>query len=143
MSEQYIVWALIVGVVVGVALYWFALGRLPRETDDITPTERVAEAGWISRTIERRGGVAPSDLVEEVLDLHSAYLSGPALDVADEAAADDPDEAPIAMDGATATAAPTSAQAGSTTEAKASATTPAETSRARPTSRPEDAPQGS
>ena len=86
MSEQYIVWALIVGVVVGAALYWFALGRLPRVTDDITPKERVAEAGWISRTIEHRGGVAPVDLVEEVLDLHSAYLSGPALEMSDEPA---------------------------------------------------------
>lgn len=124
MSEQYIVWALIVGVVVGAALYWFALGRLPRETDDITPTERVAEAGWISRTIERRGGVAPSDLVEEVLDLHSAYLSGPALDVADEPAVEEPDKA-------------------LTMEAKASTTTSADTGRALPTSRPEDAPQGS
>ena len=48
MSEQYIVWALIVGVVVGAALYWFALGRLPRVTDDITPKERVAEASSAS-----------------------------------------------------------------------------------------------
>ena len=117
MSEQYIVWALIVGVVVGAALYWFALGRLPRVTDDITPTERVAEAGWISRTIEKRGGVAPTDLVEEVLDLHSAYLSGPALEVAGQPAVETPEEAP--------------------------ATTPADTGRALSKSRPEDAPQGS
>ena len=82
MSEQYIVWALVVGVVVGAAIYWFALGRLPRTTDDLTPAERVAEAGWISRGIEDRGGVAPVDLVEEVLDMHSTYLSGPALEVA-------------------------------------------------------------
>jgi len=116
MSEQYIVWALIVGVVVGAALYWFALGRLPRVTDDITPKERVAEAGWISRTIEHRGGVAPVDLVEEVLDLHSAYLSGPALEISDEPAVEAED---------------------------ASATTPADTARAIPRSRPEDAPQGS
>ena len=114
MSEQYIVWALIVGVVIGAALYWFALGRLPRETDDVTPKERVAEAGWISRTIEHRGGVAPVDLVEEVLDLHSAYLSGPALEVTDEEA-----------------------------DAKAPATTPADSARAVPKSRPGDAPQGS
>jgi HAMP domain-containing protein len=127
MSEQYIVWALIVGVVVGAALYWFALGRLPRETDDITPTERVAEAGWISRTIERRGGVAPPDLVEEVLDLHSSYLSGPALEVANEPAVEEPDETPTAP----------------TAEAKASATSAADSGRPLPTSRPEDAPQGS
>jgi HAMP domain-containing protein len=83
MTEQYIVWALVVGIVVGAALYWFALGRLPRTTDDVTPAERVVEAGWISRTIENRGGVAPTDLVEEVLDLHSTYLAGPALELTD------------------------------------------------------------
>lgn len=81
MTEQYIVWALVVGVAIGVAIYWFAFGRLPRRTDDQTPRERQAEAGWISRTIEQRGGVAPVDLVDEVLELHSAYLQGPAIDV--------------------------------------------------------------
>jgi hypothetical protein len=140
MSEQYIVWALIVGVVVGAALYWFALGRLPRETDDITPTERVAEAGWISRTIERRGGVAPMDLVEEVLDLHSAYLSGPALEVADEPAVEtEPaDTAPTI-----AQAAPTSETKAPTSQTTAPTTTQADTGRALSKSRPEDAPQGS
>jgi HAMP domain-containing protein len=129
-SEQYIVWALVVGVVVGAALYWFALGRLPRETDDIKPAERVAEAGWISRTIEQRGGVAPVDLVEEVLDLHSAYLSGPALEVRD----DEPEAEVIADD----RAAPEPASA-----AASPTTTPADNARAKPTTRPEDAPQGS
>jgi hypothetical protein len=126
-SEQYIVWALIVGVVVGAALYWFALGRLPRVTDDITPKERVAEAGWISRTIEHRGGLAPVDLVEEVLDLHSAYLAGPALELTDEPAVEADDEA----------VAPTAAAI------TPAATTPADTVRAAPKSQPEDAPQGS
>jgi HAMP domain-containing protein len=79
-TEQYIVWALIVGVAIGAALYWFAVGRLPRRTDDLTAAERDAEARWVSRTIEARGGVAPVDLVDEVLDLHSAYLAGPAME---------------------------------------------------------------
>lgn len=96
MTEQYIIWALVVGIVVGAALYWFALGRLPRTTDDVTPAERVAEAGWISRAIENRGGVAPTDLVEEVLDMHSAYLSGPALEEPDEATTTQDDVAPAA-----------------------------------------------
>ena len=110
MTEQYIVWALVVGIVVGAALYWFALGRLPRTTDDVTPVERVAEAGWISRTIESRGGVAPTDLVEEVLDLHSTYLAGPALEVTDDAAAS-PDEPATSPDHA-APAAPVSRREG-------------------------------
>jgi hypothetical protein len=73
-TEQYIGWALVVGLAIGGALVWFAIGRLPRSGEEITPEERVAEAAWISRTIEERGGAAPADLVEEVLELHGEYL---------------------------------------------------------------------
>ena len=38
------------------------------------PPERPTEAAWISAVIERNGGVAPALLVEEVLELHAAYL---------------------------------------------------------------------
>lgn len=81
MTEQYIGWALVVGIVLGAALVWFVLGRLPRQSDDIGPQERALEAEWISRTIESRGGAAPEALVEEVLDLHTRYLDRPPLDV--------------------------------------------------------------
>jgi hypothetical protein len=74
MTEQYIGWALMVGLAIGGALVWFAIGRLPRSGDEIPPEERDAEAAWISRTITERGGVAPEDLVNEVLDLHTEYL---------------------------------------------------------------------
>jgi hypothetical protein len=74
MTEQYIGWALVLGLVIGGALVWFAIGRLPRSGDEIPESERHNEAEWISRTINKRGGMAPSDLVEEILDLHGAYL---------------------------------------------------------------------
>ena len=74
MTEQYIGWALVVGLVIGGALVWFAVGRLPRSGEEIPVRERAAEAEWISRTIDKRGGVAPTDLVEEVLELHTQYL---------------------------------------------------------------------
>ncbi len=74
MTEQYIGWALVVGLVIGGALVWFAVGRLPRSGEEVPESERHAEAEWISRTINKRGGMAPSDLVEEVLGLHSDYL---------------------------------------------------------------------
>jgi hypothetical protein len=74
MTEQYIGWALVVGLVIGGALVWFAVGRLPRSGEDVPVAERAAEAEWISSTINRRGGMAPSDLVEEVLELHVEYL---------------------------------------------------------------------
>jgi hypothetical protein len=74
MTEQYIGWALVLGLVIGGALVWFAIGRLPRSGEEIPPEERSAEAAWISRTINERGGMAPNDLVEEMLELHTEYL---------------------------------------------------------------------
>jgi hypothetical protein len=74
MTEQYIGWALVLGLVVGGALVWFAVGRLPRGSDEIPESERASEAEWISDEIAERGGRAPKDLVEEVLDLHLRYL---------------------------------------------------------------------
>jgi hypothetical protein len=74
MTEQYIGWALVLGLAVGGALVWFAVGRLPRSGEELSRDERSSEAAWISETIGARGGKAPSDLVEEVLDLHVRYL---------------------------------------------------------------------
>jgi hypothetical protein len=74
MTEQYIGWALVLGLVIGGALVWFAVGRLPRSSEEMPPAERATEADWISRTIGNRGGMAPADLVEEVLELHVEYL---------------------------------------------------------------------
>ena len=74
MTEQYIGWALVLGLAVGGALVWFAVGRLPRSGEEMSRDERSSEAAWISETIDARGGKAPTDLVEEVLDLHVRYL---------------------------------------------------------------------
>ena len=81
MTEQYLGWALVVGIALGGLLVWLILGRLSRRTDDVSPEERAEEARWISRVIETRGGVAPVALVDEVLALHDEYLAGPPLDV--------------------------------------------------------------
>jgi hypothetical protein len=79
--EAYLVWVLLVGIAIGGALTWFLVGRLPRRSDDVSPHELPAEAEWISRTIGRRGGVAPAALVEEVLELHLDYVAGEPLPV--------------------------------------------------------------
>ncbi|CAN5797664.1 hypothetical protein BH24CHL6_BH24CHL6_06780 [soil metagenome] len=78
MTEPYILWALVVGGAIGVALTWFALGRLPRRSDDVSLEERLVEAAWISSTVSGRGQQVSEEVVEEVLALHQAYLSGPA-----------------------------------------------------------------
>jgi hypothetical protein len=74
MTEQYIGWALVLGLAVGGALVWFAVGRLPRSSDEMPDEERAGEAAWISEAITQRGGKAPANLVEEVLDMHGRYL---------------------------------------------------------------------
>ena len=74
MTEQYIGWALVVGLAIGGALVWFAIGRLPRSADEMPAEELKTEAAWISDTINGRGGLAPEDLVEEILELHVEYL---------------------------------------------------------------------
>ena len=74
MTEQYVGWALLVGLAIGGALVWFAIGKLPRSGEEIPPEERAVETAWISETINSRGGMAPQDLVEEVLELHAEYL---------------------------------------------------------------------
>lgn len=79
MIEAWALWLVIVGVAAGGVITWLVMVRLPRSEDDVNAAERPAEAAWISRVIERHGGVAPASLVEEVLDLHQAYLSDPRL----------------------------------------------------------------
>ncbi|HWH24518.1 MAG TPA: hypothetical protein VNW68_06455 [Candidatus Limnocylindria bacterium] len=76
MTEQYIGWALVVGLALGGALVWFAIGRIPRAADELTPDERRAEAEWLSAEINSRGGVAPVELVDEILDLHADRGAG-------------------------------------------------------------------
>ena len=74
MMEGWMLWLLLVGLAVGVAATGVLLVRLPRDEGDVGSYERRSEAAWIAGTIERHGGVAPASFVEEVLDLHEAYL---------------------------------------------------------------------
>jgi hypothetical protein len=99
MTEQYIGWALVLGLAIGGALVWFAVGRLPRSGEEVPAEERAAEADWISETIGERGGQAPVDLVEEGLELHVRYLERDEMDgswapISTPEAAADPQEAP-------------------------------------------------
>jgi hypothetical protein len=75
MNDGYIWWLLLLGIAIGVVVVWLMAVRLPRRDDDVTDAERAAEARWISATIERDGGIAPTPLVEEILELHRTYLA--------------------------------------------------------------------
>ena len=74
MNDEYAWWFLVVGLAVGGALVWLVRGQMARQEDDVAEAERAPEAEWISRTIERAGGIAPADLVAQVLSLHRSYL---------------------------------------------------------------------
>lgn len=74
MIDAWEAWLLVVGLAIGGLATAVFLVRLPRREDDVDPHERRTEAAWIAGTIERYGGVAPTSLVEEVLDLHQSYL---------------------------------------------------------------------
>jgi hypothetical protein len=78
-NDGYLWWFILVGAVIALAIVWVFATRLPRAETDVNEDERRAEAAWISATIERYGGVAPQDLVEEVLELHAEYLASPRL----------------------------------------------------------------
>ena len=79
MNDGFQWWLILVGAVVTLAVIWVFAIRLPRAERDVDDDERRAEAAWISETIERFGGVAPTELVEEVLELHAEYLAAPQL----------------------------------------------------------------
>ena len=74
-------WALSLGLVAGAAAVWFALGRLPRRSDDVGDQEREAEAAWISSVIHGEGAAITPATAERVIDLHTQYLAGPAIDL--------------------------------------------------------------
>jgi len=75
MNDEWQWWALILGILLGVGGYWLLRERLPRREEDIDPVERIAEAEWISRSVERMGGQAPPEVVAIILDLHREYLA--------------------------------------------------------------------
>jgi hypothetical protein len=74
MTEAWIGWALMVGLSIGGALVWFAVGRVPRSSEDITPEERNAEAAQIAGILQRRGQKLSAEQVDDVLTLHAEYL---------------------------------------------------------------------
>lgn len=74
MSGDYAWWFLVVGLCGGAVLVWILRGQLARTEEDVSAAERAVEVAWISRAIEDAGGIAPVDLVDQVLTLHRSYL---------------------------------------------------------------------
>ena len=75
MNVQFDWWLILVGLVVGAGLTWLVLAEVRRRDDDVSGTEREAEARWIVASLAGRGMEADTDAVDEVLRLHRAYLA--------------------------------------------------------------------
>ena len=75
MNVQFDWWLILVGLVVGAGLTWLVLAEVRRHDDDISGTEREAEARWIVSSLAGQGMEADTDAVEEVLRLHRTYLA--------------------------------------------------------------------
>jgi hypothetical protein len=73
-NDAWVWWLFAIGLAVGAATVWFVRGTIVRKEDDLAVDERSLEAGWVADTIERSGGVAPVQLVEQVLELHRDYV---------------------------------------------------------------------
>jgi len=89
-------WALSLGLVAGAAAVWFALGRLPRRSDDVGDQEREAEAAWISNVAAGEDMPLRPAVAERVIELHTQYLAGPAIDLQPIDDAPPPDAPPPA-----------------------------------------------
>lgn len=76
MNDGFTWWLVVLGIAVGIGVVWLFTVRLPRDEADVGADELVDEAGWISGSIESAGGIAPQNLVHEVLELHRQYLAG-------------------------------------------------------------------
>src|SRR3954468_19103183 len=76
MNDGFSWWLVVLGIAVGIGLVWLFTVRLPVGDSDVDAEERAEEANWISETIQSWGGVAPTPLVQEVLELHQRYLNG-------------------------------------------------------------------
>jgi hypothetical protein len=79
MNDEFQVWVLLLGLALGAALAWFALGGTgrtsdtgPLETDD----ERALEADWLARELERQGRPVDAGTLAAALALHHDLATG-------------------------------------------------------------------
>ncbi len=86
MNDEFQVWVLLLGLALGAALAWFALGSGGRvldpdslETDD----ERALEADWLARELEKQGRPVEPGTLEAALALHHDLATGRAVEASD------------------------------------------------------------
>ena len=88
MNAEFIVWALVVGLVLGAGLVWLVIMDSRRRELDVEAVERPLEAAWLSAVMAEDGYDVSPEAAERLLDLHRVYLEAPP-----------PDQAPAMPDG--------------------------------------------
>ncbi len=88
MNAEFIVWALVVGLVLGAGLVWLVIMDSRRRELDVEAVERPLEAAWLSAVMAEDGYDVTPEAAERLLDLHRVYLEAPP-----------PDQAPATHDG--------------------------------------------
>jgi hypothetical protein len=82
-NDEFQLWVLLVGLAVGAALAWFALGgggRAPDPDSIETEDERALEAEWLATELERQGRTVAPDTLRAALALHRDLASGRAAE---------------------------------------------------------------
>jgi predicted nucleic acid-binding protein len=82
-NDEFQVWVLLLGIAVGAAIAWFALGSAGRAADPTlleTDDERALEAAWLARELERQGRSVDPEALEAALALRHELATGRPLE---------------------------------------------------------------
>lgn len=80
MNAEFNWWLLIVGLVVGAGLVWYAIADSRRREADLEAEELPREAVWLSARLADEGHDVPPEVAERLLLHHRAYLEAPPPD---------------------------------------------------------------
>jgi hypothetical protein len=81
-NAEFIVWALVVGLILGAGLVWLVIMDSRRRELDVEAVERPLEAAWLSAVMAEDGYDVSPQAAERLLDLHRSYLEAPPPDQA-------------------------------------------------------------
>jgi len=81
-NAEFIVWALVVGLVLGAGLVWLVIMDSRRRELDVEAVERPLEAAWLAAVMAEDGYDVSPEAAARMLDLHRAYLEAPPPDQA-------------------------------------------------------------
>jgi hypothetical protein len=71
-NAEFIVWALVVGLVLGAGLVWLVIMDSRRRELDVEAVERPLEAAWLSAVMAEDGYDVSPEAAERLLDLHGS-----------------------------------------------------------------------